>query len=160
MILRGVNNQVHSRVAMAELCTIDPDRIRVIDCDHEDIWIRTAAGVEETAPDSIRRRRAGAVESGLSNGMTAWIEFENDGIAYGRLDSVWIIGNFAVVARYDDVLRRERGSGKKEGEEVQVVHFDINKGIAVVEYKIHSMNKRTGLQISGRSQSWERDSGF
>ncbi len=132
---------------MAALCTIDPDRIRVIDCDLEDIWIRAAAGVEETAPDSVCRRLARAVESGLSNGMAAWIEFENDGIAYGRLNSVWLVDKFAVVTHFDDLLGRERCSRKKEDEEVEVVHFDINEAIRVVEYKIHSMNKRTTLQI-------------
>ena len=65
--LRRVNDHGHSCVAVTDLGAIDPDRIGVFDCDHEDIWILIAAGVEETAPDSVCRGLAGVVEGGLSN---------------------------------------------------------------------------------------------
>ena len=109
---------------MTDLGAIDPDRIRVSDCDLEDIWIRTAAGGEETAPDSVCSGLAGVVEGGLSNGMAAWGEFEDHGIAYGRLDSVWVVGKFAVGTHFDGVQGRQAGSGEKDEKGVEVAHFD------------------------------------
>lgn len=35
--LRGVDHHGHPCIAVADLCTIDPDRIRVIDCDLKNI---------------------------------------------------------------------------------------------------------------------------
>jgi hypothetical protein len=35
--LRRVNDHGHSFVAVSRLCAINPDRIRVVDGDHEDI---------------------------------------------------------------------------------------------------------------------------
>ena len=103
----------------------------------EDIWILIAAGGEETAPDSVCRGLAGVVEGGLSNRMAAWVEFEDHGIAYGRLDSVWVVDKFAFVTHFDGVLGRQAGSGEKDEkgvEEFEVSHFGIDKVVPVVEY--------------------------
>ena len=62
--------------------------------------------------------------------MAAWVEFEDHGIAYGRLNSVWVVDKFAVVTHFDGVLGRPAGSGEKdekEVEELEVSHFGIDK---------------------------------
>jgi hypothetical protein len=74
--------------------------------------------------------------------MVAWIEFEDHGITHGRLDCVWVVDKFAVIAHFDDVLGRENGSRKKE-DKVKVVHFNINEIVLVVEYNCTVNEKRT-----------------
>lgn len=129
---------------MTGLGTIDPDRIRVFDCYLKDIWILTADRVEETTPNSVCGGLAGVVEGGLSNGMVAWVEFEDHGIAFCRLDSVWAVGEFAAVTNFDDVLSRQGGSGVKEEKGVEVAHFDIDSEVRL----LNTVNvQRTGLQI-------------
>jgi len=57
--------------------------------------------------------------------MSAWEEFEDHVIAYGRLDSVWAVDEFAACTNLDDVLGRQGGSGEKEEKGVEVAHFGI-----------------------------------
>jgi hypothetical protein len=133
VFLRRVNDHGHSCVTVTRLCTIDPDGIRVVDGDHEDIWIQSAVGGEETAPDSVGGWCAGAVEGGLSNGMAAWVEFKLHGIAYSRLKSVWIVHEFAIVTHFDGVLGREAGHWEEKKKDI-VAHFYTDKDVSVVEY--------------------------
>jgi hypothetical protein len=74
--------------------------------------------------------------------MVTWIEFEDHGITYGRLDCVWVVDKFAVITHFDHVLGREDGSRKKE-DKVKVVHFDINERVLVVEYNCTVNEQRT-----------------
>lgn len=73
---------------MADLSTVEPDRVRVRDGDNPDAGILAAAGVEEPAPDGTGGRGAGCVKGRLRDGVAAWVELEDHRVAHGGLDGV------------------------------------------------------------------------
>jgi hypothetical protein len=56
--------------------------------------------------------------------MAAWVEFKYHGIAYGRLDSVWIVYKFTIVTYFDGVLGGEDGPREKR-EKNGEAHFTL-----------------------------------
>lgn len=120
--LRRIDHHSHSGVAMANLGAVDPDGIRISDRDFENIAVLSIGRTEEATPDTSRQRLTRGGKSGLSDGMTAWVEVKDHCVSDGSCQGVWI-EHKSILANVD-IKHGGECRGGKESEESKSAHVE------------------------------------
>jgi hypothetical protein len=107
---------------MTNLGAVDPDRVRIINRDFENIAVLSIGRAEGATPDASRRRLTRGVKSGLSDGMSAWVEVKDDCVSGGGGQGVWTESK-SILANVDTKYGGECG-GRKESEESKRAHVE------------------------------------
>jgi hypothetical protein len=107
---------------MTKLAAVDPDGIRISNRDFENIAVLSIGRAECTTPDASRRRLTRGAKSGLSDGMTAWVEVKDHGVSGGGCQGIWTESK-SILANVDTQYGGECG-GRKESEEGKSAHVE------------------------------------
>ena len=107
---------------MTDLGAVNPDGVRVINRNFENIAVLFIRWSEDATPDASRRRLTRGVKSGLSDGMRAWVEVKDHGVSDGGGQGVWTESK-SILANVDIKNGGECGSRKKS-EESERAHVE------------------------------------
>jgi len=104
--LRRIDNTGHAQLAMRRNHAVEPNRVRIIDSDAEDVYIFSRGSRDVSAEESIRGRRAGRREITLRDGVERCKEVEFDCVTDRGGDGVWRVCQSAV--SYGDTVNTGR----------------------------------------------------